>query len=403
MTTTTTAPMIVLDVDPLLIDLDPTQPRQEIDQEALDELIASVREQGIITPLRVVAKDDGRYQLLYGERRLRAALANEMAAVPCIIEATIPTWMEALDVQLTENLHRADLRPLEVAQTLWRRILGANIEALEEEQGDDGIATAQLLSNYLTPASQITALEDRLCALAGVVTVAEYFQSGRVRVPRKAILGRYGMAGWAESRLKKLFATLDVDPAVQDMLSGIDVPARTLRDLKKFDPATQATIVEEARATENGDVGTALRKAIDERDEKKAKKNGQKGQPQPAADETAIDDEQESAPAELLPVAEGNGKEFVPDPQLAFLTSSGGSAAKLVTDQPEPQRGSTPPVSKVGEWDDDTVIILEGALETLRNVVQDTGVLRPNERQIRRLAPLWSQVVEEMRRAGLEA
>lgn len=403
MTMTTTTPTMLLNVDPLLIDLDPTQPRQDIDQEALDEMIASVREQGIVTPLRVVAKDNGRYHLLYGERRLRAALANEMAAVPCIVEETIPTWMEALDVQLTENLHRADLRPLEVAQTLWRRILGANIEALEEEQGDDGTATAQLLSNYLTPASQITALEDRLCALAEVATVAAYFQSGRVRVPRKTVLGRYGMAGWAESRLKKLFATLDVDPAVQDMLSGIDVPARTLRDLKKFDAATQATIVEEARATENGDVGGALRKAIDERDEKKTKKNGQKDQPQAAADETAIDDEHDSVSVELLPVAEGSGKEFVPDPQLAFLTSSGGSAAKLVTDQVEPQRGSHAPTRKVGEWDDDSVLLLESALETVRNNVTDAGVLRLSERQIQRLAPLWSQVVEEMRRAGLEA
>ncbi len=59
------------------------------------------------------------------------------------------------------------------------------------------------------------------------------------------------------------------------MLAGIDVSARTLRDLKKFDPETQATIACEACAAENGDVGTALRKAIDERFEKKAKKNGQ--------------------------------------------------------------------------------------------------------------------------------
>ena len=405
MITTTTAPTVLRDVDPLLIDLDPTQPRQENDQEALDELAASVREQGIVTPLRVVAKDDGRFQLLYGDRRLRAAIANELPAVPCIVEETIPTWMEALDIQLTENLHRAELRPLEIAQTLWRRILGANIEALEEEQGDDGSATAQLLSNYLTPASQISALEDRLAALAGQATAADYFASGRVRVGRKVVLGRYGMAGWPESKLKKLFNALDVAPVVQDMLAGVDVSARALRDLKRFDPETQATIVEEARAAENGDVGTALRQAIDKRDEKKAKKGkDQKEQAaQPAADDTAIDDEHDSAPVELQPVAEGNGKEFVPDPQLAFLTSSGGSAAKLVTERPEPQRGSVPLVSKAGEWDDDSVLILEGALETVRNVIRDMGVLRLNERQIRRLAPLWGEVVEEMQRAGLEA
>src|SRR5436853_500747 len=82
-----------------------------------------------------------------------------------------------------------------VDQTLWRRILGATIAALEEEQDDDGSTTAQALANYRTPTSQIAALEDRLCALAGAGSVADYFGGGRVRVPRKAILGRYGMAG----------------------------------------------------------------------------------------------------------------------------------------------------------------------------------------------------------------
>lgn len=390
--------MQLREIDPLFIDLDPTQPRQEVDQEALDELIASVREQGIVTPLRVVAKGDGRFQLLYGERRLRAALANELPVVPCIVEETIPTWMEALDVQLTENLHRADLRPLEVAQTLWRRILGANIEALEDEQGDDGSATAQLLNNYRTPASQIAALEDRLGSLANVATAADYFGGGRVRVGRKVVLGRYGMAGWPESKFKKLFGTLDVAPIVQDMLAGVDVSARALRSLKQFDPAMQATIVEEARADKNGDVGTALRGAIDKRDEKKAKK---KEQLQQVAQLDEI--EHDDAPAELLPVAEGNGKEFVPDPQLAFLTSSGGNAAKLVTNQPVPKRGSTPPVSKVGEWDDNSVLQLEAAFEAANTLCTDAGALRLNERQISRLVPLWGQMVEAMRRAGLEA
>ena len=402
MSMTATARAVLRDVDPLLIDFDRTQPRQENDQEALDEMAASVREQGIVTPLRVAAKHDGRFHLLYGERRLRAAIANELPTVPCIVEETIPTWMGALDIQLTENLHRAELRPLEIAQTLWRRILGANIEALEEDQGDDGSATAQLLSTYVTPTSQISALEDRLASLAGQATAADYFASGRVRVGRKVVLGRYGMAGWPESKLKKLFRTLDVAPVVQDMLAGVDVSARALRDLKKFDPETQATVVEEARAAENSDIGMALRHAIDKRDEQRVKKDKPQQPAQPTANEMAFDDEQERAPAELLPVAESNDKEFVPDPQLAFLTSSGGNLAKLVTDRPEPQRGSAPPVSKVGEWDDDSVLILEGALETVRNIVRDIGVLRLNERQIRRLAPLWREVSEEMRRTGLE-
>ena len=149
---------------------------QEIDPEAQADLEASVREMnGVRVPITVVPKGDGRYQLLYGERRLRATQTSELPAVLCLVFEEPPTWMEALDTQLVENLCRAELRPLELAQGLWRRILGANIEALEEEHGDDGSTTEQLLANYFTPTSQIAALEDRLCNLAGVAAVAGYF------------------------------------------------------------------------------------------------------------------------------------------------------------------------------------------------------------------------------------
>ena len=404
----TTTPAALREIDPLLIDLDPTQPRQEIDLEDQADLETSVREmQGIRTPIMVVAKDDGRYQLLYGERRLRAAQSNELPAVPCLVMDEPPTWVEALDTQLIENLCRAELRPLELAQGLWRRILGAQIEALEEEQGDDGRATAQLLANYRTPTSQIAALEDRLCQLAGVATVADYFGGGRVRVPRKAILARYGMAGWSESRLKKLFQTLDVTPEVQDMLAGVDVSARALRDLAKRDPDAQADLVKQAKtaaaANGNGDVGAALRDALE------PNKNGKKADTAPKQTTQAgdQDDHHDDEPAGDLVVDLNGGREgastFTPDPSLAFLTSTGGSAPKLVTDRPPPARGTTPPVSKVGEWNNDQALQLESALEAALTRFDDAGVAHFNESQVKRLKPLWSELVELMQHAMGEA
>ncbi len=278
------APAALHQVDPLFIDFDPTQPRQEIDQDAQDDLEASVREvQGIRTPIMVVAKADGRYQLLYGERRLRAVQTAMLPAVPCLVVPAehAPSWMEALDTQLIENLCRAELRPLEIAQGLWRRILGANIEALEEEQGDDGRSTAQLLANYLTPASQIAALEDRLCVLAGVATVADYFGGGRVRVARKAILARYGMADWSASRLKKLFQALDVASDVQDLLSGVDVSARALRELGKRAPDEQTDLVQQAKtaAATKGMAMSAARYAMRWSRTRRAKRRQQRSRP----------------------------------------------------------------------------------------------------------------------------
>ncbi len=410
MSMTMTAPTVLRDVDPLLIDFDPTQPRQEIDPEAQADLEASVREiQSIRTPIMVVAKADGRYQLLYGERRLRAAQSNMLPSIPCLVveEEDAPNWTEALDIQLIENLCRAELRPLELAQGLWRRILGAQIEALEEEQGDDGRATAQLLANYRTPTSQIAALEDRLCQLAGVAAVADYFGGGRVRVPRKAILARYGMADWSESRLKKLFQTLDVAPEVQDMLAGVDVSARALRDLAKRDPDAQADLVKQAKtaaaANGNGDVGAALRDALE------PNKNGKKADTAPKQTTQAgdQDDHHDDEPAGDL-VVDLNGERegastFTPDPSLAFLTSTGGSAPKLVTDRPPPARGTTPPVSKVGEWNNDQALQLESALEAALTLFDDAGVAHFNESQVKRLKPLWSELVELMQHAMGEA
>ncbi len=398
------APAALHQVDPLFIDFDPTQPRQEIDQEAQDDLEASVREvQGIRTPIMVVAKGDGRYQLLYGERRLRAVQTAVLPAVPCLVVPAehAPSWMEALDTQLIENLCRAELRPLEVAQGLWRRILGANIEALEEEQGDDGRATAQLLANYLTPTSQIAALEDRLCQLAGVATVADYFGGGRVRVARKIILARYGMADWSASRLKKLFQALDVAAEVQDLLSGVDVSARALRDLGKRAPDEQAGLVQQAKTTaaqkEDGDIGAALRGALE------PDKTDKRKQPK----QTTLTDDQGEQPADDL-AADLDGdregaKAFTPDPSLAFLTSSGGSASKLITDRPAPERGKTPAVSKVGEWSNDGVLQLEGALEAALHLFDEAGLARFNESQMKRLKPKWGEILELMQHAMGEA
>jgi ParB-like chromosome segregation protein Spo0J len=376
----TTTPATLREIDPLLIDFDPTQPRQDIDPEGQADLEASVREMnGVRVPITVVAKADGRYQLLYGERRLRAVQTSELPAVPCLIFEEPPTWMEALDTQLVENLCRAELRPLELAQGLWRRILGANIEALEDEHGDDGGTTEQLLANYFTPTSQIVALEDRLCHLAGVAAVADYFGGGRMRVPRKAILARYGMADWSESRLKKLFQTLDVTPGVQDRLAAVDVSARALRDLAKRGPEEQSSLVKQAKTTAakgDGDVGAALRGAMEKGD--KPKKNDQAPKQSTLNDQAGDhgDEPVDDLAADLDGDREG-ASTFTPDPSLAFLTTTNGSAPKLVTDRAAPERGSTPPVTKVGEWSNDGVLQLESALILTHNGRNSSSEIGP--------------------------
>jgi ParB family chromosome partitioning protein len=90
----------------------PKQPRQMLDQEALEELATSIREQGVVQPL-VVTRVEGGYQLLVGERRWRAARLAGLEVVPVVVRDVSPQQM--LELALVENLQREDLNPLEAA------------------------------------------------------------------------------------------------------------------------------------------------------------------------------------------------------------------------------------------------------------------------------------------------
>ena len=100
------------EIDPGLIDPNPRQPRQVFDEEALAELIHSIREFGLMQPI-VVRAVDGRYQLVMGERRWRAAQQAGLATIPAIVRETADNAM--LRNALLENIHRVQLNPLEEA------------------------------------------------------------------------------------------------------------------------------------------------------------------------------------------------------------------------------------------------------------------------------------------------
>src|SRR5438105_281200 len=91
----------------------PLQPRKEFEQEALQELVDSIRQHGIIQPL-IVRPVDGRHELIAGERRWRAAQEAGLNEVPVIIRYA--TDLEVLEISLIENLQRQDLNPIEEAQ-----------------------------------------------------------------------------------------------------------------------------------------------------------------------------------------------------------------------------------------------------------------------------------------------
>jgi ParB family transcriptional regulator, chromosome partitioning protein len=108
------------EIDPALIEPNPRQPRQVFDEDALAELVHSIREFGLMQPIVVRAMpaaggpgDRLHYQLVMGERRWRAAQQAGLAAIPAIVRET--TDNNLLRDALLENIHRAQLNPLEEA------------------------------------------------------------------------------------------------------------------------------------------------------------------------------------------------------------------------------------------------------------------------------------------------
>ena len=121
------------------------QPRKEFDPEALAELADSVKTQGILQPLLVRPRAGGGYELIAGERRLRAAKLAGLARVPVVVrEADDRT---AFELALVENLQREDLDPLEEAEA-YRRLLGDfgyTQEELSKKVGKDRATVANSL------------------------------------------------------------------------------------------------------------------------------------------------------------------------------------------------------------------------------------------------------------------
>lgn len=103
------------------IEANPNQPRSNFDEEKLKQLAESIRERGIIQPLLVSSNGGNRYQLIAGERRLRAARLIGEEEVPVVIMET-SSGDEILELALIENIQRQDLNPIEEAIAYSRLI-----------------------------------------------------------------------------------------------------------------------------------------------------------------------------------------------------------------------------------------------------------------------------------------
>lgn len=129
------------------------QPRQYFDPEALASLAASLKSHGLIQPITVRKEENGRFELIAGERRWRAAQLAGLAAIPAIVKPVQD--QELMEWALLENVQREDLNPIEKAQAYQKLISEFSLtqEAIASRMGIDRSSVANFLRLLLLPES----------------------------------------------------------------------------------------------------------------------------------------------------------------------------------------------------------------------------------------------------------
>lgn len=139
----------------------PFQPRTEFDEEALNELAASIKSIGIVQPITVRAVEEGKYEIIAGERRFRASKIAGAETIPAYIRKTEDESL--LELALIENIQREDLNAIEVAISYQRLLDECKLtqDGLSERVGKKRATIANYLRLLKLPAQIQLAIRDR--------------------------------------------------------------------------------------------------------------------------------------------------------------------------------------------------------------------------------------------------
>lgn len=135
----------IIELDIEAISINPFQPRSNFNEDSLAELSSSIKELGVIQPITVRKLDYNKYQLISGERRLRASKMAGLTHIPSYIR--IANDNESLVMALVENIQRHDLDPIEIALSYQRLI--DEIQLTQEQMSDRVGKKRSTIANYL--------------------------------------------------------------------------------------------------------------------------------------------------------------------------------------------------------------------------------------------------------------
>ncbi len=214
------------------IEVNPFQPRKEFDEEALQELAHSIKVHGLIQPITVRRLAEKSYQLISGERRLRAARLAGLDEVPAYIR--LANDQEMLEMALVENIQREDLNAIEVAITFQRLIDECHLthEALSERVGKKRSTVSNFLRLLRLPPEIQKAVKERHIsmgharALAGIEDLAlqlvvfrKVIEGGLSVRATEALIRRYASARDEVAKKKATSELPEAYQRVQDQLS----------------------------------------------------------------------------------------------------------------------------------------------------------------------------------------
>ena len=214
------ASLSVASIEPL-----PGQPRTHFDEDALDELAASIAARGVIQPIIVRPLAGGRYQLVAGERRWRAAQKARLHEIPAIIREL--DEREVMALALIENIQREDLNPVEEAR------------AYQRLSDDESLTQAEIARLVDKSRSHVANLQRLLALPDDVLALVEH---GKLSMGHaRAMIGHDDAASLAKQVVAQKLSVRDVERMIRAGSTTQETNRRTVRTSR--DPAKDADIV----------------------------------------------------------------------------------------------------------------------------------------------------------------
>lgn len=175
------------EVDIKNIEPNPTQPRRNFDQEALDELATSIAQLGVIQPITLKRRADGKYIIISGERRWRAAQQAGLERLPAYIRDVDDENLHAM--ALVENIQRENLNAIEIALGMQRLIeeCGLTQEAMAEKVGKKRSTVSNYMRLLSLPSEMQLALKEGIISMGHAKALATLDYEDQIKALKKCV------------------------------------------------------------------------------------------------------------------------------------------------------------------------------------------------------------------------